>query len=61
MNNVQYLNSGRFSAIMGRNFVLPSVSYRMSIAVVGILPILIITPLLQKYIVRGLVIGAVKG
>lgn len=61
LNNVQFLNSGRSSAIMGHNFVMPSVSYRMSIAVVGILPILIVTPLLQEQLVRGLVIGAVKG
>ncbi len=61
MNNIQFLNSGRSAVAMGQNYIMPSVSYRMAIAVVGVLPVLIITPFLQKYLVRGMVIGAVKG
>ena len=40
---------------------IPSNSVRMAMAVIGILPILIIYPLVQKYLVRGVVVGAVKG
>ncbi|MFD0715549.1 carbohydrate ABC transporter permease [Paenibacillus sp. GCM10027626] len=36
-------------------------SLRMSIAVINILPIMAIYPFLQKYFVKGLLIGAVKG
>lgn len=39
---------------------LPSTTVRMSIAVVGILPVLIIYPFLQKYFVKGITLGAVK-
>jgi putative aldouronate transport system permease protein len=40
---------------------LPGDSIRMALAVMGILPILIVFPLLQKYFIRGIVIGAIKG
>ena len=40
---------------------LPGTSVRMAIAFIGILPILILYPFVQKYLVEGVVIGAVKG
>lgn len=40
---------------------MPSVSIRMAIAVVGILPIIIIYPLIQKNFVKGITLGGVKG
>lgn len=40
---------------------LPSSGVRMSIAVVALLPILIIFPVIQKELIKGIVIGAVKG
>jgi len=40
---------------------MPSTSIRMAVAVVGALPVLLIYPFFQKYFVKGIVIGAVKG
>ena len=40
---------------------LPTVSIRMAIAFVAILPILIVYPFLQKYFASGIALGAVKG
>lgn len=40
---------------------LPTVSIRMAIAFVAILPILLVYPFLQKYFASGIALGAVKG
>ena len=60
MNNIQALKAN--SALMGTGTVeLPGTSVRMAMAFVGILPILIVYPFVQKYLVEGVVIGAAKG
>ena len=40
---------------------LPSNSVRMAITVMGVLPIMIVYPFLQRFFVKGIAIGAVKG
>lgn len=40
---------------------LPSTSIKMAIAVMGALPIMCVFPFFQKYYVKGITIGAVKG
>ena len=63
MNNIQYLNSGAAAGSVsgGTTGALPSTSVRMAIAVVGVIPVVAAYPFLQKYLIRGTVIGAVKG
>lgn len=62
MNNVQALKANSNASLLGTGAVdLPGTSIRMAMAVVGILPILIVYPFVQKYLVRGVVVGAVKG
>jgi putative aldouronate transport system permease protein len=62
MNNIQFLKSGQASSMLGANAVeLPSTAIRMAMAVIGILPILFVLPFLQRYLTKGVVIGAVKG
>jgi len=40
---------------------IPTTAVRMAIAVIGILPILIAYPFFQKYLVKGIALGSVKG
>jgi putative aldouronate transport system permease protein len=62
MNNIQYLTTGQGAQLTaGQLITLPANGIRMALAVIGILPILILFPLLQKYLIKGVVIGAVKG
>lgn len=62
MNNIQFLKSSSNAALLGAQTVdLPGTSVRMAMAVIGILPILIVFPFVQKFFVKGVVLGAVKG
>ena len=62
MKNIEYLRSGASElAAEGQAVSLPGNSIRMALAFVGILPIIIIYPMLQKYFIKGVVVGAVKG
>lgn len=62
MNNIQGLKANSSVAMLGAGAVdLPGTSVRMAMAFIGILPILLIYPFVQKYLVEGVVIGAVKG
>lgn len=49
------------SAVGASTMKMPSISIRMAVAVMGALPIMCVYPFFQKYFVKGIVIGAVKG
>ena len=62
MKNIEYLRTGAAElSAEGQAVSLPGNSIRMALAFVGILPIIIVYPMLQKYFIRGVVVGAVKG
>ena len=62
LNNVQFLSkNSQVASQIGMSVTsIPSVSVRMAIAVLGVLPILVLFPFFQKYIVKGISLGAVK-
>lgn len=62
ISDVQALSSGLMSKSMaGLIATMPSVSVRMAIAFVAMVPILLLYPFLQKYFAEGIAVGAVKG
>ena len=61
LENIQFLSSNSSTLTLGTQFVFPTSSYRMALAVIGVAPIIIIYPFVQKFLVKGTVIGAVKG
>lgn len=63
MQNIQFLQSGTVGTNAGAaaSIQMPSTSIRMALAVIGVIPILIIFPFIQKHLVKGVVMGAVKG
>ena len=54
--NAKYLMTGGGSGVMQ----MPANTSRMAAAVIGIIPILIVYPFVQKYFVGGMTLGAVK-
>ncbi len=63
LQDVQFLSSSTLAQAAGGAAMtqMPSVSIRMAISVVGILPIMVLYPFFQKYFVKGIAVGAVKG
>lgn len=61
MNNIQSLKTSSSLSLSGAVAEVPGTSVRMAMAVVGVLPILIVYPFVQKYLIKGVVVGAVKG
>jgi putative aldouronate transport system permease protein len=59
--DVQYLMTNANHATSDVLSNLPAVGIRMGVAVVGALPVLLIYPFIQKFFVKGIAIGAVKG
>lgn len=61
--NVDYLNQniGKMGGMSEAIKYLPTESARMAITIVSVLPIMLIYPFFQKYFIKGLTIGSVKG
>ena len=63
MNNIQFLKTSDIAAesSMLAYKSLPTEGARMAIAIIAILPILLVYPFIQKELVKGMVVGGVKG
>jgi putative aldouronate transport system permease protein len=60
MTNLDYINS-LAGDVSIPNFIPPAMTVRLATTVVTIGPIVFLYPFLQKYFVKGLMVGAVKG
>jgi len=63
IQNIQFLtqNSENISDANVGLAAIPSVSVRMAMAVLGILPVMIVYPFVQNNFVKGITLGGVKG
>ncbi|MGE5551742.1 MAG: carbohydrate ABC transporter permease [Bacteroidota bacterium] len=61
LNNLQYLNTMAQYASPEQINRLPSETARMAMAIVAIGPVVLAYPFLQRFFVKGLVVGAIKG
>lgn len=62
MRDVQELTQAAATSGMSISIAdLPTESMRMAMCIVSTVPILIIFPFFQKYFVKGLTVGGVKG
>ena len=62
ISDIQYLSSGKAVGNIGAEISkMPTISIRMAIAFIAMVPLFIIYPFLQKYFSEGITLGAVKG
>ena len=62
LTNAQYLSQSMDASMVATDSAsVPSLTLRMAIAVVGMLPMIVLYPFCQKYYMKGLTVGAVKG
>lgn len=61
LQDAQFLVTGGASNVGDLVKDTPLNGIKMAVAVVGVVPILIIYPFVQKYLVQGITVGAVKG
>lgn len=63
IKNIEFLSKNANSSINLASIAggIPQETVRMAIAIVGLLPVLVVFPFVQKYFVKGISLGAVKG
>ncbi len=62
MVDIQFLSSTNMGSVSGLSTAnLPTETVRMAMAAIGVIPILITYPFFQKYFIKGISLGAVKG
>jgi putative aldouronate transport system permease protein len=60
--SIQFLQSNTQNSNIGKLLSeMPTETVRMAMAIIGIGPIIVAYPFFQKYLVKGLTVGAVKG
>ena len=61
LRNINFTNEVANQAGFPQNILVPAYSSRMATAVVTIGPLIFLYPFLQKYFIKGLMVGSIKG
>jgi putative aldouronate transport system permease protein len=61
LTNIQFLQTSDLATRVGADINIPLSSVRMAMAVIAVVPILAAYPFFQKYFVKGITLGGVKG
>lgn len=61
LNQTTSINTEQISEQMAQNLMNNSVTTKYTIAMITIIPILLVYPFMQRYFVKGIMLGAVKG
>ncbi len=61
LNQTTSINTEQISEQMAQNLMNNGVTTKYTIAMVTIIPILLVYPVMQRYFVKGIMLGAVKG
>lgn len=62
LREVDFMNQmNQMQGLVMANYIVPANTAKMATAVVTVGPIIFVYPFIQKYFVKGLVVGAVKG
>jgi putative aldouronate transport system permease protein len=59
--DIQFLATSAVTVTSDEGGGVPAASVRMALAAIGVVPMLIVYPFFQKYFVKGLTVGAIKG
>jgi putative aldouronate transport system permease protein len=60
-DNTSGLNQGQLDFLISQGATVSSITMKMALTVISILPMLVIYPFFQKYFTQGVYVGAVKG
>ena len=61
LQDARFLTTNTSGVEMITNGTVPTNGLKMAIAAIGAVPIMVLLPFFQKYYVKGLTLGAVKG
>ena len=61
LKNIEIINNNQFAASVASTQNIPSETVRMAMAVSVALPAILIFPFFQRYFVKGMTVGSVKG
>ena len=61
MANIAFLVSGSVDASELTHVILPTNTAKMVMTVLTVLPVVLVFPFAQRYFVKGITVGAVKG